>query len=279
MVFIAVLNIILDPILIFGYLGFPALGIRGAVIATIISRAVGGGLSLWFVGHRYKLFDFRYSGIGDLTASWKEIALIGIPNMINRLLPQIIRASMTRLVAGTIGVTAVAAIAAGQRIESFATIAGMGIGTTIIPIVGQNFGRGRMDRVLETRRLLIRTAIGYGLTLFLLMLPLGRLLAGIFTDDPAIQDLASLYLRIIMIGTIGLNHYNWISEAFNAVGKPRYVLLINLAGTLLIILPMMYTGIRLAGFPGLVTGLAAGQITVGLIAILLSRRNLTEPRP
>ena len=107
------------------------------------------------------------------------------------------------------------------------------------------------------------------------MLPLGRPLAGIFTDDPEVLDLTVLYLRIIMIGTIGMNHYNWISEAFNAVGKPRYVLIINLVGTLLIILPMMYAGIRLGGYAGLVIGLAAGQIAVGLIAILLSREKLT----
>ena len=278
MVFVALLNIILDPILIFGYLGFPAMGIRGAVIATIIARAVGGAMSLWYVGYRYRLFDFRYEGIGELAASWKEIALIGLPNVINRLLPQLIRASMTRLVAGTIGVAAVAAIAAGQRIESFATIASIGVGTTIIPIMGQSYGSGRMDRVMETRRLLIRTAVGYGLLLFVLMLPLGRPFAGIFTDDPEVLELVVLYLRIIMIGTIGLNHYNWISEAFNAVGKPRYVLLINLAGTLLMILPMMYAGIRLGGYAGLVIGLAAGQIAVGLIAILLSHEKLTGIR-
>jgi Na+-driven multidrug efflux pump len=171
----------------------------------------------------------------------------------------------------------VAAIAAGQRIESFATIASMGIGTAIVPIIGQNYGKGQMDRVMATRKLLIQMSIGYGLLLFAIMVPFGRIFAGVFSDDPEVLNLAVRYLRIIMLGTIGLNQYNWISEAFNAAGKPRYVLLINITGTLLIILPLLYLGIKIGGFTGMLTGLVTGQITVGIIAILISRKKLTGP--
>lgn len=274
MISIALINVALDPILIFGYFGIPAMGIRGAVVATIISRAIGGALSLGFVGLHYKLLDFHYKSFAELIESWKEIITIGVPNIINRLLPQVVRASMTRLVASTAGVTAVAAIAAGQRIESFATVASMGIGTAIIPIVGQNFGKGQMDRVMTARTLLIRLAVVYGLLLFVIMLPLGRVFAGIFTDDPEVLNLAVLYLRIMMIGTIGLNQYSWISEAFNAVGKPRYVLIINLTGTLLLILPLLVLGINVGGFTGMLLGISTGQIGVGILAVLVSRRKL-----
>lgn len=276
MLSIAILNVILDPILIFGYFGVPAMGIRGAVIATVASRVIGGSISLYFVAVHYKLFDFRYKSIDELFESWKEIITLGVPNIINRLLPQAIRASMTRLVAGSIGVAAVAAIAAGQRIESFATVASMGIGTAIIPIVGQNYGKGHHDRVMEVRGLLIRMAIGYGLILFLIMLPLGPLVGRIFTDDPEVLALTSTYIRIIMLGTIGLNMYNWLSESFNAVGKPRYALMINFIGTLLMMLPLMFLGISMGGFSGMLIGLAIGQIFVGILAVWMSRKWLVE---
>lgn len=272
MLSIAILNIILDPILIFGYFGVPAMGIEGAVIATVVSRAVGGILSLSFVGFHYKLIDFKYDSWTELFTSWREIITIGIPNVINRLLPQAIRASMTRLVAGSIGISAVAAIAAGQRIESFATIASMGIGTAIVPIIGQNYGSGQKHRVMEMRQLMIRMAVGYGIGLFLIMLPLGKILGSIFTDDIGVLNLTAQYIRIIMIGTIGLNQYSWISESFNAVGKPKFALLINLIGTLLIIIPLMFIGITIAGFVGMLVSIAIGQLLVGLLAIWMSKK-------
>jgi len=272
MLSIAILNIILDPILIFGYFGVPAMGIEGAVIATVVSRAIGGLLSLSFVAFHYKLIDFKYNSWRELLASWREIITIGIPNIINRLLPQAIRASMTRLVAGSVGVAAVAAIAAGQRIESFATIASMGIGTAIVPIIGQNYGKGQKDRVMEMRQILIRLAIVYGLVLFLIMLPLGSILGSIFTSDPEVLALTAQYIRIIMIGTIGLNQYSWISESFTAVGKPKFALLTNLIGTLLIIIPLMFIGVNTAGFVGMLVSIALGQLLVGLLAIWMSKK-------
>lgn len=276
MLSIAIVNVILDPILIFGLFGFPEMGIKGAVVATLVSRAIGGALSLYFVIVHFKLIDFKYESAKELFQSWKEIITIGIPNVITRLLPQAIRASMTSLAAGTAGITAVAAIAAGQRIESFATIASMGIGTAIIPIVGQNYGNGKTERVMETRQLLIRMALIYGVVLFVITIPFGRLLGSIFTDVPEVLEMTTMYIRVIMVGTIGLNQYNWISEAYNASGKPRFALLINVLGTLVIILPLLFVGIKIAGFNGMLIGLVIGQILVGLFAIGLSRKTLVE---
>ena len=276
MLSVALINVVMDPILIFGLLGFPAMGIRGAIVATIIARAIGGLLSLSFVVFHYKLIDFKYESMTELIKSWREILHIGVPNILTRLLPQAVRAAMTRLAATMAGVAAVAAIAAGQRIESFATIASMGVGTAIVPIIGQNFGNGKMERVTDTRKLLVRVSVVYGMVLFLLMLPLGDLIAGIFTTDPAVIMPTVTYIRIIMLGTIGLNHYNWLSEAFNATGQPRYTLFINVVGTLFVIIPFIFVGARLAGFTGMIAGVALAQILVGLLAVWMADRWLIQ---
>lgn len=274
MMSVAVLNVILDPILIFGLFGFPEMGIRGAVVATVISRAVAGILSLSFVGFHYKLIDFAYKSLRELFESWRDILLIGVPNVATRLLPQAVRALMTWITAEVVGVAAVAAIAAGQRIESFATIASMGVGTAIIPIIGQNYGKGHMDRVMETRKILIRLAVVYGLILLAVILPFGRFFASIFTEDPQVLELTVTYLRIIIIGTIGLNQYNWLSEAFSAAGKPRYAFFINVVGTIVMIIPALYIGTEFGGFTGMVIGLTVGQVLVGLMAVFISKKSL-----
>lgn len=271
----AIMNIILDPILIFGLFGAPAMGITGAAVATIISRAFGMVLTLSFVHFHYKLIDFKYESFTELFRSWSEILSIGLPNVLVRMLPQLLRAVLTRLAAGVaVGGIAVAALAAGQRIESFSTIVSMAVGTAIVPIIGQNFGARQYDRVLETRSLVIRIAIYYGLALFIIMLPLGNFIAGIFTDDPEVLELTSFYIRVMMLGTIGLNQYNWLSESFNSVGKPRYSLVMNIGGVLLILLPCLLIGTTLGQYKGMIIGLAAGQMLVGILGIYMSKKYL-----
>ncbi len=273
----AVMNMILDPILIFGLFGLPEMGISGAALATIISRAFGMVLSLSFVHFHYKLIDFNYDSFTELFKSWGEILSIGLPNVVVRILPQLTRAMMTRLAASmAMGSLAVAALAAGQRIESFATIISMAIGVSIVPIIGQNFGAGHYHRVRETRNLVIRISLVYGLCFFIIALPLGPILASIFTKEPEVIKLTTTYIRIMMIGTIGLNHYNWLSESFNAVEKPRYAIFINAVGTLLIILPGLFIGSSIYAFNGMLIGLVTGQLLVGGLAIYLSKNHLAK---
>ena len=272
----AIGNVILDPILIFGWFGLPAMGIEGAALATIIARTFGMILSLSFVGLHYKLLDLKYQSINELFLSWYAILSIGIPNVLVRLLPQLLRGAMTRIAMTTAGVAAVAAIAAGQRIESFGTIVSMAVGVSIVPIIGQNYGAKQYDRVLETRRIILKVAVYYGLLLFAIALPFGEFFASIFSDDLEVIKLTGIYLKIIFIGSIGLNQYNWMSESFNAVGKPKYSVLINVVGTIGILIPAVFIGASNYGFTGMVTGLAFGQIIIGIFAIWLSRRNLVD---
>ena len=132
---------------IFGWFGFPALGIKGAALATVISRAVGMIMTLSFIHFHHHLLDFKYKNISELIISWKRILHIGIPSTFVRLFPQLLRSLLTILAAGFGGNTAVAAIAAGSRIESFSFIVSMSIGTALIPLVGQNYGAKKYTRV------------------------------------------------------------------------------------------------------------------------------------
>lgn len=277
MLLCALTNVILDPILIFGYFGFPAMGISGAAVATLIARGVGMVLSLSFLHFHYGLISFRYESVKELLSSWSDIIRIGVPNVVVRLLPQLTRAVMTKLAAG-FSVAAVAAIAAGQRIESFAVIVSMAVGVAIVPVVGQNYGAGLFGRVMEVRKLLLKIALFYGTALVITVFPLGRVLGRIFSDDPEVIALTAGYLKIIFLGSIGLNQYNWISEAFNACGKPNFALVINLAGTLFFILPAVVAGGKLFGFQGMLFGLSLGQMVVGVIAIAVSGRYLVDSR-
>ncbi len=270
----AVFNIILDPILIFGLFGFPAMGIAGAALATIISRAAGMVTTLAFIHFHYRLIDFKYNGLGELFASWKRILHVGVPAAVVRLFPQLLRAVLTSLAAAVGGVSAVAAIAAGSRIESFATIISMAVGTALIPVIGQNWGAGRLDRVDRARVLLNRAAIGYGLLITAIAIPAAGALARIFTTDADVVLHTRWYLWIVLPGTIGLNLYNWTSEQLNAAGKPRWVVIINVVGTAAILIPLTVVGSRVGGFVGMLVGLCSGQWILGYAATRVGKREL-----
>jgi putative MATE family efflux protein len=279
MIVCALTNVVLDPIMIFGLLGFPAMGIRGAALATIISRFAGMVATLSFVHFHYGLLDFRYRGLTELLGSWKRILHVGVPGAIVRLLPQILRAVLTRLAAIVGGVTAVAAVAAGTRIESFATVISMAVGTALVPIVGQNWGAGKLERVDRTRLLLNGTAVAYGLVVFGVMLLAAAPVARIFSREAEVISATSWYLWIVMFGAIGLNLYNWTSEQLNAAGRPAWVLIINVVGTGAILIPSTVAGAELYGFKGMLLGLCAGQLLLGFLATIVGRRELGSRRP
>lgn len=262
------LNVILDPIFIFTL----GMGIRGAAIATIIARGCGALLSLSFLNFKYKLIDFKYESITELFISWKNILSIGIPGALVRLLPQLVRGVLTKLAAVTGGTMAVAAIAAGSRLESFSSVVSMAVGVTLIPIMGQNYGAGNHDRVEESRRLILRISVIYGIILTVLASLFWKQLGGIFSNDPQVLIYIRDYLIILMIGTIGLNLYNWLSEGLVAIGKARLSLRINSFGTLLIIIPAVFLGSKLYGFRGMIIGLTVSQIIVGTITEVIGKK-------
>jgi len=272
----ALINLILDPILIFGYFGLPAMGIQGAAIATVIGRFFGMALSLYFVHTRYHLLNFHYSSIKELFLSWKEILHLGIPGSIIRLLPQFTRALLTKLAATHMGIVGVAALAAGTRIESFSVIISMAIGVAIIPIIGQNYGANLQHRVNEGRILITRISLIYGLILIAFSLAFSKMVGRIFSTDPKVIELTSLYLILVFIGAIGLNLYSWLSESFNAVGKPRHALKLNVLGTLFILMPLILLGSYLGHYTGMLIGLSFGQLLLGLIAYRMSLTALTH---
>ena len=276
MLICAVFNIILDPLLIHGYWIFPKLGIQGAALATIISRSLGMVATLYFVSKHHKLINFKYANFKELYTSWKSILSMGLPSISNRLMPQILRTIMTNLAAAT-GMAAVAALAVGTRVESFPNMITFGVGLSLIPLIGQNWGAKQYDRVYTVRKRAVQIAIGYGVFVFLMSLPLASLVIKVFTNDSEVIRLGSYYLWLMLLSSAGLSLTTWISQAFTIIGKPRFTLLINVFGIGLITIPLAYLGHRLYGYVGMLAGVSFGQIILGAISVILIFRFM-KPR-
>lgn len=269
----ALLNIILDPIMIFGLLGFPAMGIRGAAIATIISRFFGMLLTLYYTHFHHKLITFNIPSFKDVFHSWKTILHIGVPSAGVSLLPQIIRMSLTSLAAYTGGTIAVAAIAAGSRIEGFTLTIAMAIGISIIPIIGQNFGAKKYSRVNQFRQILNKASLFIGLGMFITMIFVATPIIKLFTSDIAVINLTKDYLLLLTFSSIGLNLYNFTSQELNGIGLSKKAFKMNALGTLFIILPLLFIGSRFS-FVYMIMGLSLGQLLLGIISVFYGKKYL-----
>lgn len=272
----ALLNLILDPILIFGVepLGIPAMGMAGAAYATIFARIVAGLLTLGFLHFHARLIDWGRPHLRELFHSWREILRLGIPAAVNQVLLPVSQAIFTRLAAMAGGVPAVAAIATGSRIENLLLLVAMAYGIAVVPLVGQNYGAQAMDRVRETRSISTRFAYFYSATCLVVLVFCAAPLARLFSKDEVVIHFAVLYLMGAALGQSGLNLTNWTSLMINTAGYPREVMLLNLGRVFVFLIPLCIFGTRLFGFIGLVGGITLGNLISGYLAWRLGRRRL-----
>ncbi|MBN2711672.1 MAG: MATE family efflux transporter, partial [Planctomycetes bacterium] len=152
------LNLILDPIMIFGYFGIPTMGISGAALATIIAQALSMIWLFHLLTKKHRLLIFRRQREFPFAKTVWGILKIGIPSIISMMLMPISASVITKIL-GAYGNEAVAACGAAGRIEMFAFVIPMALGISLMPFVSQNFGAGRVDRVKEAITISTRFAM------------------------------------------------------------------------------------------------------------------------
>ncbi|QHI68019.1 MATE family efflux transporter [Tichowtungia aerotolerans] len=270
----AVMNIILDPILIFGWGPVPAMGMRGAALATVFARVCGMAASLGFLHYKHRLISWSRPRIREMLQSWREIVRLGIPAALTQVLNPVAQGFYIRLAAGVGGVQAVAAMATGTRIEAFLMILAISYGIALVPFVGHNFGAGAHERVDEARRASNRFALIYSAAIFLILLPTAGIFSGWFSKDPTVVRLSTTYLLIAVLGHSGLHLSIWMGQLMNVIGRPGPVMVIGFARVFGFVMPLCLIGSHLFGFVGLVSGIALGNLLSGGLAWSLARRVL-----
>ena len=142
------LNVILDPLLIFGWFGFPRMELEGAALATVIARGCTMAASLFILHFRDRILDFSPPRLGDVWNSWKLVGSIALPVSATNIMQPLGLGLVTRLVADY-GPNAVAAWGAGSRISAFTLIPMYAVCSALVPFIGQNWGAGLFSRVYE----------------------------------------------------------------------------------------------------------------------------------
>lgn len=190
------LNAILDPLLMFGWLGFPKMGLNGAAVATICAQFLG--LVALFV-HMYRKDhlvapDWRHLGI-DWPTFWL-VSKIGLPTVAQQSLVSIGAMFVLGFV-NTFGENATAAYGAGMRIDQIAFLPAMTFGTAVSTLVGQNVGARRLDRIKDIFRWAMLMAGGITLCVSVFAIVFPQLLLKMFVDDPTVMRTGVGYLHIV----------------------------------------------------------------------------------
>ncbi|MBV7300590.1 MATE family efflux transporter [Enterovibrio paralichthyis] len=265
MVVAGFINGLLDPLLIFGLGPVPALGVKGAAIASAISWAGALVCSLYVLIRREKLL--AWPSPGKIAQDWKDILAIGTPAALSNALNPISGAILMAMLAAQ-GTAAVAAYGAAQRVESLLLIVMMALTSALTPLMAQNFGADNPSRAFEGLFRAMRFSILFQFIVFIAMVPLSLPIAALFSQEPAVQDKLWHYLIVVPVsyGTQGV--MMMLVSALNAMKKPVHAFAMNLVRLFVLLLPMAWIGRYLDGTEGMFIGIAVANGIAGVLAYL-----------
>lgn len=266
------INIILDPLFIFGLGPLPALGVAGAAWATVLAQAVAAFLSLHHLARTNRLLQPKLSFYWPQAGLTWQTVLIGLPAGLQQVVVSLGSLVVTALV-NSYGKTVMAAFGASARLDQFAFLPTLTISLATSALVGQNLGAGREERAHETlrRSAFLGAGISAGIALIVATVP--RLLLSIFTDEPAVLAEGARYLRIVSLSYIPFSIMFAVNGFLRGAGDTIPTLL-NSAGSLwLIRLPLSYWLSRWVGLgtTGIWIGMAASPVAGLLLSYLYYR--------
>ena len=235
----AVINLILDPLLIFGLGPFPAMGIAGAALATVIGQCVGALLGLFCNLRRNLEITISFRGFRPHGVTIRKIYAVGVPSIIMSSIGSVMTFGMNKIL-GAFNSTAVAVCSAYFKLESFIFMPVFGLNNGIVPIIAYNYGARKPDRIRAAAKLgfLYGAAImAVGVLLFWLI-P-GRLL-GIFNASDYMLEIGIPALRLISLSFLPAAFGIVTSSVCQALGHGVLSLIVSVLRQLVLILPVSW---------------------------------------
>ena len=265
MAFGAVINAILDPLLIFGLGPFPEMGMQGAALATVISWALGLVLVLYILACKKKIINPSLGSFAGFIDTSRRILKIGLPAAGANMLTPIAAAILTAIMA-QFGNDAVGAFGVGSRLESIASLLVLALSMTLPPFISQNMGAGKMDRVIEAYKTTLKFVMIWQLAIYLILVAGAGLIAEGFSDEPSVIALIKLFIYTLPLG-YGLQGVIILSNSsFNALHLPMSALVMSVIRLFIFYVPFAWLGSQFAGIEGFYIGALLGNVCTATIS-------------
>lgn len=250
MIVSAVSNIILDPILIFGLGPFPAMGVAGAALATVIAHGIGGMILLvYFLTGKSSYHFHPGSFIPDLkiVAAFYRVGFSAIV----RMGAQSVMIALANTIAASFGIVPLAVLGVVFRLARFAFQVTMGLGQGILPLIGFNYGAQLKERVGEIIIKAGMVALAWGLLCWLVFMSLPGQVLLAFNANPEFLSEGITALRIFVLLFFGVQIQMIASFFFQGIGKGIPALIIVSARQIIFVIPALLILPRIFGLTGL----------------------------
>ena len=235
----AIINIILDPILIFGLCGFPAMGVTGAALATVIGQILGMFLSLYFNLKKNYEIEFHLKNLKLHLQTVRGIYSVGIPSIVMASISSVMTFGLN-LILMAFTSTATAVFGVYFKLQSFIFMPVFGLNNGMIPIISYNYGAKNRHRIIRT----IKLCVFYAVAVMILGFGLFQIFPTQFLSMfNASQDMISIgvpALRIISISFLFAGYCIITSSVFQALGNGIMSLLVSVARQLIVLLPVAW---------------------------------------
>lgn len=244
----AIVNIIFDPILIFGYGPFPEMGVRGAAIATVFGQLVGAALALFFNLKKNKELNINMMHFRPNGAIIKAIYQIALPSIVLVSVGSVMTFGMNiifvQLLASS---TAAAVFGVYFKLNSLVIMPVLGMNNGMVPIIAFNYGAKNKKRILDTTRLAVTAAIIFMLLGMVVFLTIPDKLLLLFNASDHMLSIGVPALRICCLSYIFAGFCIVIGSTMQALGSAFYSMINSLCRQLIVLLPAAYILAKIGG--------------------------------
>jgi putative MATE family efflux protein len=242
-------NVVLDPVMIFGWMGFPAMGISGAAFATLISQAVFLLLAIRSLAAPHRRVRFRPECLSFQWESVRRVLDIGFPAALTETIFPIGIAILTYITSLKFFEPGAIAFSVGMKVEFFAYLPAVGFGFAAMALIGQNIGARNLDRAREsfTKALIFGVVAAAGLGVVAALF--SNMIIGIFTEDPTVTSYAHSYMWSVALSYGFLSAVLIEAPAFQSIGRSWPGFWIFFLRVAVISVPLSYLFTSVLGWP------------------------------
>lgn len=271
MFFGAIINAVLDPLLIFGVWIFPELSVAGAALATVISRFFTMCVALYVLFFREKLLRIKKPKLSLFKKDVLTILSVGIPDAFSKIvLP--IGIGITTAMISSYGNSYIAGYGVASKVEMFLLMVCNALASVMIPFCGQNIGANRMDRVILARKYAFSFSLIFHFALYVIVFFAAPYISSIFDSTPAVVEISTLYLRVVALAYAFKSIILSDCAILNVLSHPMEAALVNVMQMYVLFIPI---SLLLNAWFGVVGIFSAISISL-LLASLLSTWRVTH---
>ncbi len=235
----AIINIILDPIFIFGLFGMPRMGVAGAAVATVTGQTIAGTIALIINFRKNEDIHIRMKGFRLEREIVGQIYKIGVPSMIMQAIGSVMTYGMN-LILISFTPTATAVFGVYFKLQSFIFMPVFGLNNGLVPILAYNYGAGRRDRFIQALKCGILYAVSIMAVGVVIFQTIPAVLLGFFEASGEMLRIGVPALRIICLSFLPAGFGIVCGTAFQALGNAVYSMLVSIARQLVVLLPAAF---------------------------------------